>query len=286
MEIEAAAQVARSSVRASTVWLARGVDSWFGDRPFEQGGQVSDGRLSMGLLKRQRESTDVDVRFSARYRLPNLEERTYLFLGRDDPRGLVADQPGEMLWRERLFETADAAREYFAGIGGFLSDRLDYRVGLRGGLNPYGQVRLTQRWAMGPQGRAEFRQTAFWSVEDSIGATTTFDYQRSLSALWAARWLSSATITREKGHFEVSSLLGAYRSFGEQRLWALEGLVKAEQGRGVGVTDLGLQTRWEQPVHGDWLLGSVVLGHFWPRKNAQVERRGAWALGASLTMRF
>ena len=31
---------ARRSVRAATVWLARGIDSWFGDLPFEDGGEV------------------------------------------------------------------------------------------------------------------------------------------------------------------------------------------------------------------------------------------------------
>ena len=28
----------RQSVRSTTEWLARGVDSWFGDKPFAEGG--------------------------------------------------------------------------------------------------------------------------------------------------------------------------------------------------------------------------------------------------------
>jgi hypothetical protein len=91
---------ARSSVRSTAEWLARGVDSWFGDRPFEEGGSVTDGRLSLSILRRQRENADIDLRFNARFRLPNLEQRIYLFIGRDNPREVIADRPGSFSSRE------------------------------------------------------------------------------------------------------------------------------------------------------------------------------------------
>ena len=75
-------EVTRRSVRSTAEWLARGVDSWFGDKPFEEGGKVTDGRLSVSLLQRHDENTDLSVRFNARFGLPNVEERVYLFIGR------------------------------------------------------------------------------------------------------------------------------------------------------------------------------------------------------------
>jgi hypothetical protein len=30
----------------------------------------------------------------------------------------------------------------------------------------------------------------------------------------------------------------------------------------------------------------VIVGHFWPREDADVERRKAWALGGQLKMKF
>lgn len=285
-EVGEVAVAARSSVRAMTVWLARGVDSWFGDRPFEDGGKVTEGRLSVGLLKRQREATDVDVRFNARLRLPNLEEQTYLFLGRDDPREVIKDKPGALSRQERLLAQTNADRAFFAGIGRSLTDTIDFRLGMRGGLKPYAQGRYRTQWQFGPDGLAELRQTLFWSIADHAGSTTAFSYEHLLSPVLAARWLSSATITQASKKFEWSSLLGAYRSFGDQRLLSLEALVNGLQGSGVAATDYGLQTRWEQPVYRDWLVGGIVIGHFWPRPDAQTERRGAWAMGASLKMRF
>jgi len=90
---ETALEVTRESARSTAEWLARNVYSWFGDRPFEDGGKVTDGRLSLGLFYRRDAPVDVDLRFNARYRLPNVERRAYLFIGRDDPRDVIQDTP-------------------------------------------------------------------------------------------------------------------------------------------------------------------------------------------------
>ena len=95
-------ETSRRSVRAATEWMARGVDSWFGNRPFEEGGQVADGRLSVGLLKRQHESLDTTVRFKVHLRLPNAERFGYLFIGRDDPRDVVTDTPTALSNSQKL----------------------------------------------------------------------------------------------------------------------------------------------------------------------------------------
>ena len=44
-------EATRNMARAFAEWLARGVDSWFGDKPFEDGGRVTDGRLSLAVFK-------------------------------------------------------------------------------------------------------------------------------------------------------------------------------------------------------------------------------------------
>jgi hypothetical protein len=281
-----AADAARRSVRAMANWLARGVDSWFGDRPFADGGKVTDGRFSVGLLKRQRETTDVDVRFNASFRLPNIEEQTYIFLGRDDPRDVITDKPGPVSRKALLLARENAERAFFAGIGRSISDSIDFRLGFRGGLKPYAQGRYKTQWEIGEEGLVELRQTLFWSLADRAGSTTAVSYEHLLSPVVATRWLNSATITQTSRRFEWSSLLGLYRSFGQQRLLSLEALVNGRQGSGVAATDYGLQTRWEQPVYRDWLVGGIVIGHFWPRPDASTERRGAWAAGVNLLMRF
>jgi hypothetical protein len=286
-ETDQALASARSSVQSTAVWLARGVDSWFGDQPFEQGGgKVTDGRLSVGLLKRQGDKLDLNVRFNARFRLPNFEKQTYLFLGRDDRTEVVTDTPGALSRQDRLLAAVAEDRAFFAGIGRSLNDAVDFRLGFRGGLKPYAQARYRNLWQLENQDLVEFRQTVFLSVADGLGSTTAASWERALSPTLAARWLASATVTQDQPKVVWSSLVGSYKSFGNQRLLALEALIQGQQGSGVFATDLGLQTRWEQPVHENWLLGEVVVGHFWPRLDAQTARRGAWALGLGLKMRL
>lgn len=283
---EPPAESARRSIRSAAVWLASGVDSWFGDKPFDEGGRVTDGRFSVSVLQRQDEGVNFKLRFSASFRLPNLEERTYLFIGRDDPRDLITDKPAAFSRQQRLLTETAADTTFFAGLGRTLGDRIDFRLGFRGGLKPYAQGRYRRPWRLGPADDIEFRETLFWSVDDQFGSTTALSYEHAFSPTLTGRWLSAATVTQADGKFEWHSSLGAYRSLGSQRLLSLELLATGKQGSGVLLTDYGVQTRWEQPVHKDWLLGEFIVGHFWPRANAMSPRGRAWAVGAGLKMNF
>ena len=277
---------ARQSVRSTTEWLARGVDSWFGDRPFSEGGKVSDGRLGVFLLTRQHEKTDLTVRFNARVWLPNLEDRAFLFLGRDDDRQAVIDQPDALSRQQRLLRETNADASFFAGLGFALRDWVQFRVGFHGGLKPYAHARVGQTWQPNDANRVDIRETLFWTAGDRFGSTTALSYEHAYSRTLALRWLNAVTITQDSKKFEWSSSLGAYRSFGDQRLLSLEALSSGKESTGVPFTDIGVQAKWEQPVHKDWLLGEILVGHFWPRPDAQRERTRAWAVGAGLKMRF
>jgi len=276
----------RQSVRLAAEGLARGVDSWFGDRPFEDGGRVSEGRLSVSLLSREDEPLETRVRFHARWRLPNLGERSYFYLGQGDRRELVKDQPDALSRSQQLLPVRNVNRGFFAGLGTTLRDVFELRLGFRGGLKPYVQASYQRDWDLSPASRIDFRETLFWTFDDRLGSTTALSYEQVISPTWTARWLNAATVTQRNRDFEWSSNLGAYKVFGDQRLLSLEALFNGVQGSGVGLSDYGLQAKWEQPVHRDWLIGEVIVGHFWPRKDASSPRERAWALGAGLKLKF
>ncbi len=282
----AGAEALRAGVRDTALWLARGVDSWFGDRPFSDGGSVTEGRLGLSLLHRPPDDGSVSLRFNARVRLPNLEDSAYLFVGRDNPREVITDQPGAFTRPQRLQrETGDDTR-FFAGVGVLLRESTDLRVGFRGGLKPYVQLRWRHAAALGEHALADFRQTFFWTLDDRLGSTTALSLERELQPDLALRWLVSGTVTQDRGRLAAASNLGAYRAFGHRRQLALELIATAEQGTGVGLTDVGLQARWQQPLHVEWLVGEVLVGHFWPRADASVPREPGWAAGLTLTLHF
>jgi len=276
----------RGAVRASTEWLARGVDSWFGDKPFEQGGSVTNGRASVGFLAREGEKTDFDLRFNARFRLPNVGERGYLFLGRDNRNEVVSDRPGTLTNRQRLINDARTDQGFFAGLGLALRDTFDLRLGFRGGLKPYAQARYRKTWALSDADVADFRQTFFWSSSDHLGSTTAFSFDHVLTPRMAARWLQLVTVTQVGKRFEWSGVLGVHRDMGARHMLALEALYAGREGSGVGLTDYGVRARWERPLYKDWLTFELIVGHFWPRADDMVERGRAWAAGGGLKMKF
>jgi hypothetical protein len=276
----------RRTLRTSSEWLAHHVDSWFGDKPFEEGGKVSDGRMSLSVFKREDRSTDFGLRFNARFRLPNAEKQTYLFLGRDDRRDAITDKPEAFSRQQKVLPDASADQAFLAGLGLSLLDSTDVRLAVSGGFKPYAQVRYRKPWRLGPGDRVDFRETLFWTVDDHVGATTSLSYERALSSTLAARWVTAGTITQKTRRLDWSSSLGAYKVMGKQRLLSLEALCNGTRGSGSVLTDYGMQVKWEQPIYRDWLLAEVIAGHFWPRQEATGQRTRAWALGSSLKILF
>ena len=283
-----AIETTRRSTRDATDWLARRVDSWFGDRPFEQGGKVSEGRLALELFHRSDRQVKLDVRFSAEFKLPNVERYAYLFIGRDDPRAVIQDTPDAFSRRQQLQASRPGDRSVLAGLGLTLPQNVGLRLGVGAGLKPYFQARYSKPWTLAPGHQLDFRETLFWTSADQFGSTTALTYSHALSATVLLRWLNAATITQQTKNFEWSSGLGVYRAFPQQRLLSLEALFSGtgRQGLGVGASDYGLLAKWEQPLHQDWLLGEIVGGHFWPQPDAHSPRGKAWALGANLKMHF
>jgi hypothetical protein len=283
-----AMEATRRWARSGSQWLARSVDSWFGDKPFEDGGKVTDGLLSVGVFKRQDQGADFDVRFNAHYRLPNAERFTYLFIGRDDRRNVVQDVPDAVRQQQLLLPDRSVDRSFLAGLGVLVRDSIDFRIGLGGGLRPYAQARYDRPWAVAPGHLVDFRETVFWSQADRFGSTTALSYDLALTPTVAFRWLNVATITQVSRNVGWSSNLAAYKSLGHQRLLSFEALANGTgtRGTGVGTSDFGLLVRWEEPVYGNWLSVEFVGGHFWPRPDATSERGRAWAAGANLKMRL
>ena len=280
------AESTRQTVRSATVWLARGVDGWFGDRPFEDGGEISNGQISLSLLKRHGEALDTALRFNVHLRLPNAEKYPYVFLGRDDPRDVITDKPTEFSRQQRITRDRTEPPSFVAGLGLNLPNSVALRLGFRGGLKPFAQARYTRDWVLPSGTSVDFRETLFWAQDDRFGSTSALSLDHALSPSLALRWLGSATITQAAPKFAMSSTLGAYRSFAGQRLLTWELLLDGTQGAGVGLSDYGTQVKWQQPVYRDWLLVEVLGGVFWPRPDAAHPRTRAWALGSGLKMRF
>jgi hypothetical protein len=276
----------RRTLRRGTEWLARAVDGSFGDKSFDQGGKVSDGQVDLIVHKRQGEARDFDRRFNARFRLPNLESRVHVFIGNDDQRDVVTDNPQAFSQQQRLTEARPVDRSFFAGVKVPFLESFEFRVGVRSPIKPFVQASYDHAWPLSEADTIGFRETLFWTLADRFGSTTVGSYSHTLSPTLAVRWLNSATITETTRRFEWNSLVGSYKSFGAERVLALEALANGTQGTGVRVSEYGLQVRWEQPLYRNWLLGDIGVGHFWPRVDMFSPRERVWGLAAALKLRL
>ncbi len=286
-EVSSVLDRSRVHVQDFSHWLGAEMNSWFGDRPFSAGKGVTGGSIGLRSLWRQDDGVQTHVRVRARFDLPNLRDQAYLFLGQDNERELITDQP-ETFSREQqlLQQNRRDDQTTFVGLGYALLDRLDFRVGVRGGYKAYTQVRYRQQWMLSAADRAEFRETLFWSVSEGFGSTTTLDYDHAWSPSLMLKWRNAATISEKHDRLAWSSSLGIARTFGDERVLSLDTVVNGQSGSKVDVEEYGLRLKWSQPVYRDWLLGELIVGHFWPRNQDDSERERSWAVGAGLEIRF
>ena len=276
----------RTQVRGFSVWLGETVNDWFGDRPFEDGGKVTHGRLGLRNLWRQDEGWDTNVRFRARFDLPNLRDKAYVFIGRQNERELLTDQ-SEAFTREQLLleERRKEDQTGFAGVGVALRKNLDFRVGVRGGMKFYTQARYRKQWALTEQDRIEFRETIFWNNKDKFGSTTALDYEHAFTPTLSLHWQNATTISEKTDDFAWGSSLGLFKRFGDDRILSGEMVVTGETGAKENVDEYGVRMKWTQPVYREWLIGEFIVGHYWPQREDR-ERERAWGVGVNLEMRF
>lgn len=277
----------REGTRDLTHWLVRSIDGWFGDKPFEDNGGEVSGRIRISGLHREDKGLEASARFRLNVTMPNVNERAYLFLGRGAEDELVEDQP-ETFSRPWLLlpEDRDEDQTWFGGLGYHLREHVDLRLGVRSGYKPYAQARYRRIFWPNDTTTLHFRETLFVSSGDGLGATTSLNLAHALTERRAFRWRNSATVSTETRGAAWSTALGVFHTFGPEREISLEALANGETARPVKVREYGLRGIYRQPVYRDWLIGEVILGHFWPRGDRDPDRREAWALGLGVEMIF
>lgn len=276
----------RRGLYTGSRWLVENVDSWFGDRPFEEGGRVS-GFLRIRFLYREDDGFDNNSRFKLRARMPNVSQRGYVFIGRDNEQELVRDE-SEQFSRQQLLlpESRSEDQTFFVGIGRAVRDNVDLRLGVRGGYKVFAQARYRDIWWLTDASNMEYRQTVFLAVDDGLGTTTGLNYAHAFSPQTALRWSNSATFGTETDGVEWSTSLGPARDFGRQRQLSLEVLANGGTDRPVDVSEYGVRSIWSQPIYRDWVIGDLIVGYFWPRDDDDPDRREAWAVGLGVDLRF
>lgn len=277
----------RDRLHRGALWLVEGVDRWFGDRPFAESGGGVSGSVYLSGLQRQEEGFSADLRFHLDVSMPNIDDRIVFFVGRDDPREVVAEQRERFAEEQRITgQTVPDSSTYFAGLGYLLRDNVQLRLGIRGGYKVYGQARLQGDWQLSPQQRVLLTETLFVAVEDGLGATTAFTHLRALGADSVLRSRTSGTVSTEIDGMDWSAALGWFWGGGNRREWALDGLAQGNTSVPVKVREYGVRSVVRAPVYEDWLVAELTVGRMFVRQDHDYKRRGQWLAGVGIEVFF
>lgn len=276
----------REGVYDLSHWLVSGVDSWFGDKPFDESGGRVSGRVFFRVLERQDDGLDTDLRYRLRVDMPNVSERASIIIGREDESNLVSGQ--EDFDRGQLVRS-DSQNEdstFFVGLGFLLRENLSFKLGVRSGYKVYAQARFRRTFSVTEASAFDFSQTFFAAVDDGVGLTTGLNYRQLFTDRTALYWRNSFTYSTESNGVEWRVRPEVIHALGQQRELFIDLPTEGETGSSVDVAEYGIRARYRQPVYKDWLFGELIVGHFWPRDEEDPARRESWAVGAALELFF
>lgn len=266
-------------------------DGLFGSTRFDDEYEATNGSLSAGALWDQRDGLDPTVRFSFRMKLPQLNDRFNVFIGRVDREEHVTELRDDFDALPRQFghQEDDALllglgyRQPAHGAGYFDFDagtELDFP------LDPYikGRYRITLPFF--ERNVLRLRETVFWQQSERSGVTSRIDLDRLLAERFLARWTGSATWTQNTEGVRWRSSATVFQNLGAGRALAYQLEASGETRRDVALEDYGFRLVFRRRIFRDWLFLELQSSISWPRETLLETRERNLGVGAAVEMTF
>jgi hypothetical protein len=275
------------TVCGAALWF----DGLFGGTGDLTAARSSHGRVEVTTDYSEFYGSDTRVRFNARVRLPKLEERLSVFIGRDDEDDFVRDRSEGQALRSTT-RRPNERDQFLAGLGftAVTTERFqsDFRIGARNVRLP--KVFVQNRFSYIPYSdehyRVYLRLTPFWNNRDGWGLTPAAALDRVLTDTLLLRWDNIGTFGQETAGFDWRSALILYQNLRHGRALAYEAFARGAAEAPVSLTEYGVRTVYRQPVFSDKLNLELNVGYSWPREDPALPRHGAAAVGMGLEMPF
>lgn len=266
-------------------------DGMFGSARFDDDYQSTNGSLSAGALWDQRDGWDPTVRFRLRMKLPQLNDRFNVFIGRVDREEHVTELRDDFDALPRQFgrQEDDAV---LLGLGYSQPARgagqVDFDVGteLDFPLDPYVKARYRVTLPLFERNVLRLRETVFWQQSERAGATTRFDLERLLDEKFLVRWTGSATLTQNTDGVRWLSSATLFQTLGARRALAYQLQASGETRREVPLEEYGFRLIFRRRIFRDWLFLELQSSISWPRKTLLETRDRNLGVGAAVEMMF
>jgi hypothetical protein len=273
---------------ASSAWL----DSLFGDQHFYSDYRESYGSVSAGGLWSEYDGFDPRVRFRARLRLPQWDERLSAFAGRVGEDDYISDTEDDFeALPTRHFGTLED-ESVLLGLG-YSSPRrtgndFDAGVGVRIDLplDPYARARYEIVREFAQHYVLTARETVFWQNSEGFGTTTRVHLDRALSDRLLLRWANLGRFTEETPGLEWYSQLTLFQSLGPRTGLAWQTQIEGQTDNEVPLTRYAARLIMRRQLATQWLFLELRGGVSWPRLRLSEQREASPEFGVALEMQF
>ncbi len=286
----------RRGVFRTVCSAANWFDSFFGERrtlsseDLEDGEDVLEGRLLMGLGYDEAEGFDPSLKLRARIPLPRMKNRWNALVGRTEIDDFTADRDQRFdRLPEALQKTDD---EWLIGLGynplrtTRLRADVDAGVRVRFPLDPFVRARLRGVVLLDDEQLWRWRQTFFWRNAKGWGLTSAADYERILSDRLLARFAVSGTFAEETDGIEYVASYTVFQDLGSGRALAYRALAFGETDAPVAIEEYGFAVIHRRRFLRDWLFAEVSPGVGWRRLDREDSRELVWSVRFGLEMLF
>lgn len=272
---------------ASVLWF----DGLFGDDYHVGAARETSGEVELWQSYSEYYGWRTRLRLDADIKLPNLNDRMFGFIGRDDEDDFARDRR-ETTNLHANFPQVEDQDTWLAGLGYRLphSDDLnaDFRIGASGVAHPklFVQTRLYYRLYSSDKTLVYVRATPFYTTRDGVGLTSGINYTYLLTPSRLLRFENIGTRSQETEGLNWRSELSLYENHHNDRGLSYQVFVRGETQEEVPIQDYGVEMTYRHPFAGHRLYAEWVLGYSFPRRYEDEDREGSVGVGVGLQMPF
>lgn len=274
------------TVCGAALWF----DSLFGEGDV-RAARSTHGRVEVVASHSDFEGWDTRVRFNANIRVPSLEDRLSVFVGRDNEQDFLRDRREGAGLRSQ-FPRVDGQDNWLAGLGYSLPEayrlKFDVRAGAHGLSHPtaFVQARLGYTPYADDRNLVHLRGTPFVNTFDGLGFTLSLDMDHVIGETLLLRWSDIGTVSQESAGVDWRSALILYQNLRRQRALGYELFIRGATRAPEPIGEYGARTIYRQPLLRERLIGELILGYSWPRNDPTLPRDGSFAVSLGLTLPF
>lgn len=259
--------------------LANQVDRFFGEPRSDLEAAYSSLRLTLEHSWHEQRNDDINLRLRGKLYLPRINERLSLLFSEDEGEGEDYYEQNNLDSSNQESVRANLQFNLFNAI----SNRLDFRLGLRSSLKAKASIRYRQDFNGGDNIQHRLTETLFFVDGEGAGSITRYELDNSLSETSLLRWTTDLRAEENVSGANWFSQLSYSRRISDQTALVYYTRISGQTSPDY-VNNYGVGFRIRRNLGRSWLFGEVEPGHDWLKLGEHEDRESSFYLYLRLEM--